>query len=213
MVTGSVPRTESWPLCRSAQADSMSLGRCGRRLRDASPSSTSSGAVPLAAGRSRTSKRRPSEADCARGAVVCRCARGRVGWQKLSGGVGLRRSLSVAAESETRGLAPSGKPPRAKGRRESALGACAQGGGKARKGLRTTEDVSGRRSRHLSTGWRVERSRSREQSGRKKAGGARAVTGRQRSESQAVRWSEKAHRNHLRLRRSGLCGVKRAAHR
>lgn len=123
MVTGSVPRTESWPLCRSAQADSMSLGRCGRRLRDASPSSTSSGAVPLAAGRSRTSKRRPSEADCARGAIVCRCARGRVGWQKLSGGVGLRRSLLVAAKSETWGLAPSGKPQRAKGRRESALGA------------------------------------------------------------------------------------------
>lgn len=65
----------------------------------------------------------PSEADFARGAIVCRCARGRVGWQKLSGGVGLRRSLLVAAESETRGLAPSGKPPRAKGRRESALGA------------------------------------------------------------------------------------------
>lgn len=123
MATGSVPRTESWPLCRSAQADSMSSGRCGRHLRDASPSSTSSGAVPLAAGRSRTSKPSPSEADFARGAIVCRCARGRVGWQKLSGGVGLRRSLLVAAESETRGLAPSGKPPRAKGRRESALGA------------------------------------------------------------------------------------------
>lgn len=130
-----------------------------------------------------------------RGAIVRGCARGHVGWQKLSGGVGLRRSLSVAAESETWGLAPSGKPQRAKGRRESALNALRS---EWRKGS-SEPPGDGRRfgSSRSSPFYGVaggaaliERAEPAQN-----AGEARAVTGRQSSNPRAMRREENARRN------------------
>lgn len=170
-------------------------GRCGRRLLGANQSSMSSGAVPLAAGRPIDQQRRTSEACFVRGTVVRGCARGHVGWQKLSGGVGLRRSLSVAAESETWGLAPSGKPQRAKGRRESALNALRS---EWRKGSNEPPGDGRRFGSSKSSPFYgvaggaalIERAKPAQN-----VGEARAVTGRQSSNPQAMRREENARRN------------------
>jgi hypothetical protein len=69
-------------------------------------------AVTPPAQRKAPKRRAPCEGSAFR--LVCSCS---VEWlQKSVAGAGSPQSLSVAAEREQRGLAPSGHPPRAKGR-------------------------------------------------------------------------------------------------
>lgn len=174
----------------------MFSGRCGRRLHRRQPELNE---LRRCAARSWSAQpdqqRRTSEACFVRGTVVRGCARGHVGWQKLSGGVGLRRSLLVVAESETWGLAPSGKPQRANGRRESALNALRS---EWRKGSNEPPGDGRRFGSSKSSPFYgvaggaalIERA---EQA--PNAGEARAVTGRQSLNPRAVRREENARRN------------------
>jgi len=192
----------------------MFSGRCSRRLHRRQPELNE---LRCCAARSWSAQpdqqRRTSEACFVRGTVVRGCARGHVGWQKLSGGVGLRRSLLVAAESETWGLAPSGKPQRANGRRESALNALRS---EWRKGSNEPPGDGRRFGSSKSSPFYgvaggaalIERA---EQA--PNAGEARAVTGRQSlilGQCDGKRTPAEIAR---RLQRSGSSGVKRTVHR